>query len=432
MSLAMAFIFFILFYVNINIFSRDIRHPSNLYLAVWTILFLLLSIPLVNYIPVPIIAYIFILLSTMVFICAGNVGGAVVKKAVENQLTYKNNYLSDNILIVFGSVGLIAALLYYQSRFGLLRLITDPGGVRTEDGGGTGLLGLLIFMPTVMFILIVIQSFLKKRISLISVVYLVAVLVYMAILPERTTLINTVVWSSLSAYSVNRSSQRLNKHFVSRRLPTILALLSIFLIFFVFVSARTQKVRWIDGAAYALRFDLGSYKAIYDPYVYITANVPALGAAVNEVAQNNKLITFEPSKTNVFINRFVQIIFNDINTSNLTSNAEFIRVPFKFNTFSWLYEPLEDFGLFGAFIYVGLFGLVSGLSWAYRNAHNTPLSAYLYGWAGTSIVFSIMTNKFSSIYFNYALVIVFMIYAPKQILQSYHRRNRPAQDQNIA
>ncbi|WP_407542124.1 O-antigen polymerase (plasmid) [Deinococcus radiomollis] len=407
--------------VNLTQVIRDIRHPSNLFLIAWLAAFTLLSIPIIYYVPISPTTYIFLLCSIAVFSFSSILGGTVYKKRIDFENSMRKYLISNRLLVTIGIVGLITALTYYQSRFGLVRMLNDPGSVRTEDTGGTGLLGILIFLPTVVFVLLAIQAAATRKIEIFVVLYMIIIFLYMLFLPERTTLINTLVWSGLSTYAVNTRAQVISFNFVKRYLPRAVLLIVVFIGFFVFVSERTQKVLWLNNVEYALNLDVGVPKALFDPYAYLTGNIPAIGIIVDESLKYGTMFKFDPNKTAIFPRRIMQIFTGSASDDALTSNSDFVNIPFAFNTYSWLSEPLQDYGLVGTMVYVALYGFLVGLAWSYRNWSLNPISCFLYGWAGTASVISILTNKFSSIYFNYALLTILLIYALKQLIGGLKR-----------
>lgn len=414
LNLAIFILILCLLFINFSALAKDIRYPSNIYLISWIGMFSLLSLGLIDYIKINPATYVYLALTLLSFWLASSLFGRVNLSILGKN---SNLFLSEILLLSLGYISLSFALLYYQSRFGLINLITNPGLVRASDNGGTGFLGLLVFLPTVIFTILFIQSVALRKFKLSTSVYLVILLGYMLILPERTTLINTLVWCALGAYATQQTPQ-LVSWAVMRKYFVRVAALGLFVLgFFLFVSERTSKVDYLNSIDYTFNYQDSIPRSLYDPYIYITGNVPALSVELERALKEDSLVKANPNETFIFYKRFFQIVLGpDSFNGNLTSNKEFSRIPFPFNTYTWLSEPLRDYGLIGSLFYVFLCGMACGLAWAYWRSRVTPLSCFIYSWGATAALFTIMTNKFSSIYFNYALIIVFALYVFQAIV----------------
>ncbi|QLG11516.1 oligosaccharide repeat unit polymerase [Deinococcus sp. D7000] len=401
---------------NLTSLCKDIRHPANLYLISWLIMLILFTLPLINYIEVSTETYVYILLGIFIFNFFSITGGLFSLKLPK----FINNVhiINNTLLISLGYLGLAAALLYLQSKFGLINVIQNPGLVRSQDDGGSGLLGLLIFAPSIVFTIIIIQYSFIRIMPLSSIIFLIIVLSYMLIQPQRTTLINTLVWTVFSTYYFNRDIQRVTVQLIRKYLPRLILLSVVFLTFFIVVSERTGKVRSVNRIEYAINQEISLPNSFIQPYIYLTANIPALGLIVDDNLKANQLASFKPEITVIFFRRALQILLPPDSSSSLTSNAEFAEVPFLFNTYTWLYEPLKDYGFFGSMIYISVFGLLCGLIWRLRDRSISIFTCFVYGWAATACIFSILTNKFSSIYFNYSIIMVILIYMISYLAQS--------------
>lgn len=384
--------------------SRDIRNPVNIFLTSWSIMLLALSIGLINYIEVPFSVYIYVLFSIILFSFFAVISSRIKFKS---KFMVGKEIIGEWPLIFLGLLGLTCALFYYQTKFGLSNLIYNAGLVRSQDDGGSGLFGILLFIPANIFVILGIRSFYLKKISPPTFLCLLALFIYMLILPERTTLINSVVWLAFGSYALNPKNQFISWSVVRKYFPPVVLVITAFIGFFIVVSERTGKIKYIDQISYAINQNFSIPNQVIEPYIYITANIPALGA-VFESGEFSDGFNFDPSKTGIFFKRAVQIFTSSPATT--TSNAEFIEVPFRFNTYTWLYEPLADYGIVGSFIYIVLIGIMSGLIWSLRSAHISPLTAYLYGGIATACLFTILTNKFSSVYFSYAVITVILLH----------------------
>lgn len=319
---------------------RDIRHPAMLTLLVWLVPFLLLSIPVIKFIPLPAWTTVYVLVCVLLLALSATLS-ALVRVAPRPMQEQRG----IGIITALGWLALATALYYNETKWGLINLITNPGEVRASDEGGTGLLGMLVYAAPLCFNVIIGFIALRRAghdvpaVPLAARVFLVACLAYMLILPERTTLINTLVWSALmwvmAGPPITVRLQAVFRTFIPAAL-----LLTVALGFFINVSERTGKVRAVQNMSYAINMQSVPH-ALIDPYMYLTASIPAfeqqLAISYHDDASPLKL---SPERTVLFPRRVLQIVTGD--TGKLTANAEFARIPFPFNTYGFSPEIASD------------------------------------------------------------------------------------------
>lgn len=407
---------------NLNIIAKDIRHPANLYILSWTFSLCLLSIGVVNYVKVDNSTIFYIILTSIIFCIFSYFGSANFTRNddIYNEIAGNGNL--TRIVTVLGYIGLASALYYYQSRFGLANLISDPGFVRANDKGGSGLLGLLIFLPPTSFIVLSLLFFLKSKLNFIQYILIFLILIYMLVLPERSTLVNSLVWVLMGAYSLNRKRQIVSFGLLKNYGSKILIFTLLILAFFIFVSARTQKIQYVSNIDYAISSGNIVPKELIDPYIYLTGSIPAFNVILQNDSLRDLSVKFSPSKTTLVLGRLTQIIGSQ-GGENLTANADFIQIPFPFNTYTWLREPIADYGYIGALFYICLCAFVAGVSWKLAKRRQSILYAFLYGWAASASIFTILTNKFSSIYYTYAIGEIIVIYMLLKLLEKTSKKS---------
>lgn len=394
---------------------KELRHPGFLYLLVWSVDLILLNANFINYTSIEINASFYMFFASSLFIIASLVSSTITKKILQNtnevsifikqdSLKMQNTF---NVASIIGIIGIIVSLIYYDTNFGIENLIFNPNYVRMNDKGGTGALGLIIFLPPMSFIFIAIQYLKKQSLSYLNKFFLLICIVYMAILPERTTLINTIVWTTFS-FLATIKNLNVSISFFRKAILYSSIILLVFVAFFIIVSIRTQKIVAVNNVANYINKNsiIVLPNEIIDPYLYLTANFPALSVIFDDVDDE---IRFNPQRTLAPINRIFQILLKS-DSDKVTNNADFTEIPFPFNTYTWLYDPLLDFGKSGSLLYVILIGLLSGLVWEYVNVHKSNLSIFMYGFFSSGILFTIMTNKFSGIFYWYAFLISTVIF----------------------
>ena len=405
--IAISVVFFIL--------SRDVRHPAVLYNCVWALTMFLLNLNIISYIKFSAEMSVFIFTSALNFSLSAIFGGVSQNDKPKN----KNLYASRPRLIshmpsaewlagltIFGVAG---SLYYYQSKFTLRVLLTNPSYVRYSDVDGSGLFGILLLLPSVAVLALIVRWLLVRTHPWLTFITILIAFAYFAILPERSTMVGTVLWV-LGILVVQDSSFKQN---LRRYLNILLASVIVFLVFFTAVSARTGKVNFIKTYRYAVSAKFVP-DSVIDPYIYITGSLPSLDTLVTDSRLSDFNINF--GHVTYPIARVIQIISPPYNGSRLTEREDPAYIPFYFNTFTWLSFPLRDLGLIGSQLYVAIVGLLSGLIFRLARETRSPFWIYLYGGLFAAIVLSGMTNRFSSLYWWVAAVFSYLtLYNYKRI-----------------
>lgn len=394
--------------LNLAGINRDLRNPVNILLISWIASFSLIGINIVDYVGSSLQSMLY-LLSCICVMSLGIAIGSIIK--LKKNRTYNFNI---SYAIVFGWISLIFAVAYQQQKFGLANLILHPGQVRALDNGGTGLLGILVFSPTICWILIVIYYFGESRRKagtrpgIFTILFLVSTVAYMLILPERTPIVNTLSWSAISLWMTLRRPQNISFKSVTRAALPITILGIVFTAFFVAVSQRTGKVNYLSTVSFAIKDKDNVSASLIDPYTYLTGSVSALGMAFEDEATKGDYLRIAPERTALFPRRVFQIFFDD-GGEKLTPNARFVNIPFLFNTYSMFYDPLHDYGVIGCLIYVALLGVIVGIIFSNARKNDDVLSIFAYGWAGSALLFGIMTDKFADVYYWYSIILAIIL-----------------------
>ncbi|MCP2014534.1 oligosaccharide repeat unit polymerase [Deinococcus sp. HSC-46F16] len=372
---------------------RDLRHPAVLYGLVWTAMLGLLALPIMDYPRVSVLTLVCVLLSAGVFTVASVVGGLLHFYPPSQRTTREAAARHIPSILLLSSVtlaGVASSLYYYESRFGLSVLLSNPSYVRFSDRGGTGLYGILLLLPSLGTIALALRWMLTRERTWVTAIVLLTAFAYFSILPERSTIIATALWIA-GMWLI----QDMKFQFRSRRyLVAGSALIAVLIAFFVLVSERTGKVDSISSFRYAIRADISDMWV--DPYVYLTGSIPALSTLVAD--SSLPIVEVLPQRTVYPAIRIAQIVAAPVDGSRLSEAEEPAFIPFYFNTFTWLSAPLKDFGLLGSQIYVLIVGLICGAFYRAARSTRLPVWVYLYGGVFAGTVLSIMTNRYSSLY----------------------------------
>lgn len=389
---------------------RDVRHPAVLLTGVWVLVYGLLSLHLVEYIPGSLSANLILYAGILITIFGTILGG------FQSTGIPLPESLNVGRITVLGTLGLAAALWYQQITWGLVTLITDPGAVRSTDDGGTGLLGILIYLPNLALILLIIEAARRRinkepRLPKRTLLLAMGIMAYLLIQPERTTILVTLVWGFLGAWMVNPAARSFTPPVLLRYVGRFALFGAFALTVFGVISARTNKIAYVSNISYALNNEKIPNQVI-DPYLYLTGSVPALVQKIDDELATGRIIRLSPERTALFPRRMLQVLgFGS--DEILTANADFSNIPFPFNTYTIANDPLYDYGPNGMLIYLFFAGMISGfVFWNGRLAPST-WRAYYYGWAATTCVFSIFTNKFSGIFFWFGVLAPLLLMLPQ-------------------
>lgn len=370
--------------------ARDLRHPAVLYGAIWTATLTLLGLNVMRYPDFEALTLVHLTLSALVFIIAAVIGSGLRRGKKAPARSPRPVHLpSVTLLASLTLLGVLSGLYYYQHKFGLAMLLHNPAQVRYMDRAGTGGFGLLLLLPQIAAQALLLRWLLTRQRPWLTFLTLLAALAYFGILPERSTVIGFVLWAAgMAAILDVRFSRR-----TLRYAGLAGAGLGIILAFFVAVSARTDKVDFVSSFRYAVAAQEVP-DALIDPYVYLTASLPALNTLVTD--PKLPLARLELERTIYPAARIWQILRPSAG-GRLSEAEDPAYIPMYFNTFSWLSAPLRDLGLLGSYLYVAVVGLACGIVYRLARLRRGALWVYLYGGLFAATVLSVMTNRFSSL-----------------------------------
>lgn len=81
-------------------------------------------------------------------------------------------------------------------------------------------------------------------------------------------------------------------------------------------------------------------------------------------------------------------------------------IALSFNSYTFIYYPLMDFGVVGALAYALVVGLIAGLVYAWaRRDRADPLRLLVYGQVATALALTVLVNKFNNTAWWYVLVL---------------------------
>ncbi|KEF34222.1 hypothetical protein RDMS_08185 [Deinococcus sp. RL] len=385
--------------------TKDWRHPAVVYAVMWAAAFGLLSLPVVNYPALGSLTAAFVLLSGLSFVLSAYLGGRLgflrLRPPAGSAGPRTQGLPSARALLLLALVGVGAGLWYYHTRFGLDVLLNNPAYVRFNDRDGSGAFGLLLLLPPVTLLLVALR-YIRTRDQLpLTLLTLAVILGYMLVLPERSTLIVAVLWiAGMFMISDRRFRQR-----TGRYLGAALLVVLVGIGYFSAVSERTGKLEHVESVRFALR-DQRVPTAAVDPYIYLTGSLPALDGVVRQ--QETRTDPLGVSRVAYPAVRLGQIVFPSAGV-RASEAEEYTQIPFGFNTYTWLSWGVRDLGLWGAQLYFALVGLLSGLAYAYALRSPWPLATFVYSGVFAATALSIMTNRFSSLFFWAALAVVWSL-----------------------
>ena len=390
--------------------TKDIRHPALLYTAVWVIILCLCSLPVIRYPETSALTLIIISLSALTFSLASLIGSAIPWGFHKDSVTQEQagKYLPSTVFLsLLVVIGIFAGLYYYQSKFGLATLLSNPGYVRYTDRDGSGFYGFLLLLPSFSIIALALRWLLTRKNSWGTASVMIFAYTYFAVLPERTTVIANTLWI-VGMWVI------LDKRFQRKILKYVLFTLvgfSVLLTFFIIVNDRTGKNVFFDTIGYAIKYE-NLPTPFISPYIYVTGSIPALSTLISDPDTSD--FGYKLDRTMFPFARVIQLI-SQSQESKLSESEDAAFIPFYFNTYTWLSLPIRDQGVIGSQLYVFLVGLLAGLIYRAAKATRKPLWTFLYGGVFSAILLSGMTNRFSSLTWWVAAAFALIILASPQM-----------------
>ncbi|PYU70389.1 MAG: hypothetical protein DMG49_11540, partial [Acidobacteria bacterium] len=239
-------------------------------------------------------------------------------------------------LFALGMVGAANFLWDIQRSMGLATYLTSPSDIREAMGiGDLGEalkpLNWLNVANVVLcaFYLMILRGKHRKSIWAVLVLSLMATL----IMEDRQRFFYAVIWTSfVLAYS--RKWTRREIVFAASSVVAVL------LIQFLAVATWLGKVTENNPDLVAAANVSEAFYPLLTPYVYLTANFPALQEYISSSpGRTGGALTFYP----VF--RIARLVYPTLRPPPVI--GDFYAVPFDFNTFTWLYNFYTDFGVAG-------------------------------------------------------------------------------------
>jgi|SRR4029077_1520605 len=287
-------------------------------------------------------------------------------------------------LFALGMVGAANFLWTIQRSMGLATYLTSAPDIRDAMGLGDLSEGLkplnwLNVANVVLcgFYLMILRG--KRRKSIWAV--LVLSLLVTLIMEDRQRFFYAVIWTSfVLAYS--RKWTRREVLFAGSIVVVVL------LVQFLGVATWLGKVTENNPALVAAANVPEALHPLLMPYVYLTANFPALQEYISSSPERtNGALTFYP------VVRVAQLVDPTVKLPQVV--GDFYAVPFEFNTFSWLYHFYTDFGIAGVVMGPWLVGLLSGLAYSRMRYSMSFYALYISGLLSFGFAFSCFTNQFA-------------------------------------
>lgn len=347
--------------------------------------------------------------SALNFSIASLIGSWLPFRFHQNKVTLQQarGYLpSIHLLVLLVVIGVASGLYYYQSKFGLTTLLTNPGYVRYNDRDGSGFYGFLLLLPSFSVVALVMRWLLTRERPWVTLVATLFGYAYFAILPERTTVIVNSLWI-IGMWVILDGDFRKK---ISKYALTAVIASGILLTFFIIVNDRTGKNVFFDTIGYAVKYqDLP--RQLISPYIYLTGSIPALSGLVSDPMTPD--VDTKLDRTIFPVARVIQLFTQD-RKSKLSESEDASFIPFYFNTYTWLSLPIRDQGIIGSQLYVFIVGLLTGFIYRAAKATRKPLWTFLYGGVFSAVLLSGLTNRFSSLSWWVAAAFAFLLLASRQ------------------
>jgi oligosaccharide repeat unit polymerase len=287
-------------------------------------------------------------------------------------------------LFMLGMVGAANFLWAIQRSMGLATYLTSPADIREAMGLGDLAEGLkplnwlnVTNVVLCAFYLMILRGKRRKSIWTVLVLSLMATL----IMEDRQRFFYAVLWASfVLAYS--RKWTRREILFATSIVVVVL------LVQFLAMATWLGKVTENNPDLVATANVPEVFHPLLTPYVYLTANFPALQEYISSSpAGTGGALTFYP----VF--RVAQLIDPTVKLPQVI--GDFYTVPFEVNTFTWLYNFYTDFGIAGVVLGPWLVGLLSGLVYSRMRYSMSFYALYVIGLLSLGFAFSCFTNQFT-------------------------------------
>ncbi|MDJ0840270.1 MAG: O-antigen polymerase [Acidobacteriota bacterium] len=361
---------------------RDFATPPGIYIFVWSVTVLLLQLNLVDYHAVH-SAWWAVLLSGVCFL-AGSVAGICwglpfPKPRPEPNLDSEKLRRIMPLLFILGLIGFGLQLAHLQRTVGLATFIIDPPLARKLHSHlfAWGYLNLLNMVNYVIAVLYLITA--RKR-RLLPLLMTATAIASALMTTDRTRLYFMIFWGFfLWIYTTGGFRMSLRKNLRSAVLALTL------LVFFMLFASHFQRQYGPKYPQYLSFPPETAYLA--DPYIYLTGNIPALQALLDDdIEHTDGRFSFAPL-TNL-LSRFLPV-------EPVPLQGKLYFVPVELNTYSYLQQFYVDWGWPGMVAGPFFCGLLAGLCYAYMRRRPGFLSLYLASLAAWCCLISVFVNFFT-------------------------------------
>lgn len=375
--------------------SRWFGHPFSpfgVFYGIWFLALSLLCASLVEYIPIHSSTWALVTASLLAFglgwllsyILGGSAGSAATSDFPRDNVSEKRFEKCISVLFAMGMIGALNFLWDVQTYMGLASYLVAPSEVRGAMGLGDLAEGLkplnwlnVANVVLCAFYVMILRGKRRKYVWSVLIVSLLATL----IMEDRQRFFYALLWTSF----VLAYSRKWTKGELIRAASIVCIVL---VIQFLAVAAWLGKVTENNPVLVNVANVPEVFHPLLMPYVYLTGNFPALQEYISTTPQRmGGAMTFYPAF------RAAQLILPTLKLPEVI--GDFYAVPFDFNTFTWLYNFYADFGVAGAVIAPGLFGLFSGLAYFRMRKSMSFYSLYATGLLSFGFTLSFMTNHFA-------------------------------------
>jgi oligosaccharide repeat unit polymerase len=320
----------------------DIFTPLFIYVCVWCSSLILYNLRLVNYDELEIGTIWIIAVSMIAFTCGCVCAGSARRpSAATFEITLRPLEKAIKVLIFINLTGMIFFAARMAGTFGIQAYFNDPSEIRLnyEDLGRIGWLALLLLANYPVFVGSLVHYLASRKIRWFTVVGLCLPMFQGYLTMSRNALAIPVA-TGLFAWIYFRGWKTPNR----RLLKGSVLVLGAVAVYFVAVGAWYGKLVTSENSSYNKQdFNLSSQIALQlvDPYIYVTAGIPTLQAAMGDVHYHLwGTRTFFP---------IARLLYAAGLLRERPENAslEFYFVPIPSNVYTNLFSFYEDFGIAG-------------------------------------------------------------------------------------
>jgi oligosaccharide repeat unit polymerase len=389
-------------WISAKFFAHPVS-PFSVFYGVWFTALALYNMNWIAYTPVRRSAWTLIGLSFMAF----GVGWLIpylgwdphaLKSPdwVRRQVSTERLRIVIGICFVLGAIGLAAFLFNVQATVGLSAYVDSAYLVREAMAKGGDLEEPLKAFDWLNVANVVLCSFylftLKGPRRLVIVSVLTFSLVALFLMEDRTHFFYAFCWAGF----VQVHSMKVN----ARRLIAMVAAgVALLLVQFLVVAAWMGKV--LENNATLM--EVASVQtAIIMPYMYVTASIPALQVHIDSSPKpTHGSMTFYP------LFKIWNLIDPTLEPPPVV--AEFVSIPFEGNTFTWLQQFYDDFGVPGVVIGPWIIGILTSVFYFHMLSTRSFYSTLITGVFSYLVALTVFANHFTQGPAWYFLVVCLVV-----------------------